>query len=61
MSRLISAFVDRLSVQVTRRKIEKSANKNPVAKSTTLAVPLRSSQIEPHRPAPDHRLRESHL
>lgn len=61
MSRLISAFVDRLSVQVTRRKIEKPANKNLVAKVTGLAIPLRPSQLEPHRPAPDHRLQESHL
>ena len=61
MSKLISAFVNRLSVKATRLTTAKPASTGVIAKSMTMSPPPRSSKVGPYRPAPDHWLRKSHL
>jgi hypothetical protein len=61
MSKLISAFVNRLSVQGMRLTTAKPASTRLSAKSMTMSPPPHSSKVGPHRPAPDYWLRNSHL
>ena len=60
MSKLITAFVDRLSATAARRTAKNAAaTHQPIIKPT--AALWRPTRTEPYRPAPDYRLRESHM
>jgi hypothetical protein len=59
MTKLLSAFVDHLSMKAAHRIAAKPATTaKPVAKG--MEGP-KLPKLQPHRPTPDYRLRESHL
>ena len=60
MTKLLSAFVDHLSMKAAQRIVQKPSA-TTAKRLTKPTEALKLPRLTPYRPTPDYRLRESHL